>query len=137
PVHCDRREPARSHGPLPETLRAEGRQLQHDQRAHRLHERVPGRSRSGRNHGGVTLTMAIDTQAIAQELVDAYATGDMLDAPLSSRAGFDLPAAYAIEAEPARRRRAAGRTVVGRKSAFANEAVWRKLNSPTVAWASM
>ena len=81
--------------------------------------------------------MAIDTQAIAQELVDAYATGEMLDAPLSSRPGFDLAAAYAVEAELARRRRAAGRTVVGRKIAFANETAWRKFNLQTVAWGSM
>ena len=81
--------------------------------------------------------MAIDTHAVAQEIVDAYATGDMLDAPLSSRPGFDLSAAYAVEAELARRRRAAGRTVVGRKIAFANEAIWRKFNIQTVAWGSM
>src|SRR3954467_13447156 len=81
--------------------------------------------------------MAIDTQALAQELVDAYAAGEMLPAPLSSREGFDLAAAYAIEAELSRRRRASGRTVVGRKIAFANEAVWRKLKLETVAWGSM
>jgi 2-oxo-3-hexenedioate decarboxylase len=81
--------------------------------------------------------MAVDTQAVAQELADAYAGGEMLDAPLSSRAGFDLTAAYAVEAELARRRRASGRTVVGRKIAFANEAVWQKLKIQTVAWGSM
>src|SRR5437868_6078736 len=81
--------------------------------------------------------MSIDPQAVAQELQDAYTTGDMLDAPLSSRPGFDLTAAYAVEAELARRRRAAGRSVVGRKIAFANEAVWQKLKLQTVAWGSM
>ena len=83
------------------------------------------------------MTMAIDPKAVAQELMDAYASGNMLDAPLSSRAGFDLPAAYAVEAELARRRRASGRSVVGRKIAFANEAVWQKLKLETVAWGSM
>jgi len=81
--------------------------------------------------------MAIDPKTIAQELVDAYATGEMLDAPLSSRPGFDLPAAYAVEAELARRRRASGHVIVGRKIAFANDAVWPKLKIETVAWGSM
>ena len=81
--------------------------------------------------------MAIDTQAIAQEIADAYATGQMIDAPLTSRPGFDLAAAYAVEAELARRRRASGRTVVGRKIAFASEAIWQKFNLKTVAWGSM
>ena len=81
--------------------------------------------------------MPIDPHVVAQELVDAYASGDMLDAPLSSRQGFDLATAYAVEAELARRRRASGHNVVGRKIAFANEAVWQKLKLQTVAWGSM
>jgi 2-keto-4-pentenoate hydratase len=81
--------------------------------------------------------MPIDPAAIAQELVDAYEAGELLPETLSSREGFDLAAAYAVEAELARRRRAQGRTVVGRKVAFANPAVWPKLNLQTVAWGSM
>ena len=81
--------------------------------------------------------MAIDPAAVAQELIDAYEAGDLLPQTLSSREGFDLAAAYAVEAELARRRRAAGRAVVGRKVAFANPAVWPKLNLQTVAWGSM
>jgi 2-oxo-3-hexenedioate decarboxylase len=81
--------------------------------------------------------MAIDPQAIAQELVDAYEAGDLLPQPLSSREGFDLPAAYAVEAELARRRRASGRQIVGRKVAFGNHAVLEKLHLKTVVWASM
>jgi len=81
--------------------------------------------------------MAIDTKTIAQELVDAYASGDLLSEPLSSREGFDLSAAYAVEAELSRQRGASGRTIVGRKVAFANPAVWPKLKLETVAWASM
>jgi 2-keto-4-pentenoate hydratase len=81
--------------------------------------------------------MAIDPAAVAQELIDAYEAGDLLPEALSSREGFDLPAAYAVEAELARRRRAAGRAIVGRKVAFANPAVWPRLNLQTVAWASM
>ena len=84
-----------------------------------------------------TSRMAIEPAAIAQELIDAYEGGDLLPEPLSSREGFDLETAYAVEAELARRRRAAGHTVVGRKVAFANPAVWPKLNLQTVAWGSM
>jgi len=81
--------------------------------------------------------MAIDPSTIAQELIDAYEAGDLLPETLSSRQGFDLATAYAVEAELMRRRRAEGRAVVGRKVAFANPAVWPKLRLQTVAWASM
>jgi 2-oxo-3-hexenedioate decarboxylase len=84
-----------------------------------------------------TAVMPIDPGAVAQELIDAYEAGDLLPQTLSSREGFDLRTAYAVEAELARRRRAQGRTVVGRKVAFANPAVWPKLNLQTVAWGSM
>ena len=81
--------------------------------------------------------MAIDVNAVAQELIDAYEAGDLLPQPLSTREGFDLASAYAVEAELARRRRASGRIIVGRKVAFGNHAVLEKLNLKTVAWASM
>ena len=81
--------------------------------------------------------MAVDANAVAQELIDAYEAGDLLSQPLSAREGFDMAAAYAVERELARRRRAAGRTVIGRKVAFGNHAVLEKLNLQTVAWASM
>lgn len=81
--------------------------------------------------------MTIDPTAVAQELIDAYEAGDLLPETLSSREGFDLSTAYAVEAELVRRRRAAGRAVVGRKVAFANPASWSKLQLQTVAWGSM
>jgi 2-keto-4-pentenoate hydratase len=81
--------------------------------------------------------MPIDTNAVAQELMAAYASGELLPEPLSSREGFDLRTAYAVEAELARLRQAEGHAVIGRKVAFANPAVWRKLKLETVAWASM
>jgi len=81
--------------------------------------------------------MAIDPLAVAQELIDAYEAGDLLPETLSSREGFDLPTAYAVEAELARQRTSSGHTVVGRKVAFGNHAVLEKLKLQTVAWASM
>jgi 2-keto-4-pentenoate hydratase len=89
------------------------------------------------NERGHKISMTIDPTAVAQELIDAYEGGDLLPETLSSREGFDLETAYAVEAELVRRRRAQGRTVVGRKVAFANPAVWPKLNLQTVAWGSM
>jgi len=79
-----------------------------------------------------------DVNALADELTNAYATKTILPAPLSSReAGFDLAAAYAIEAELVRRRRAGGRKAVGRKVGFANRAMWRVLKLDTLVWAHM
>jgi len=83
------------------------------------------------------MTAVLDVHAIAEEVVEAYATGTRFPHTLSSREGFDLTAAYAVEAALSQRRCAAGRRVVGRKVAFANGAVWRTLNLDTVAWASM
>jgi len=83
------------------------------------------------------MSIVVDANAVAQELIDAYEAGELLPQPLSSREGFDLASAYAVEAELARRRRASGRTVVGRKIAFGNHAVLEKLKLKTVAWASM
>jgi len=80
----------------------------------------------------------VDIAALTEELTNAYATKTILPAPLSSReAGFDLAAAYAIEAELVRRRRAGGRKTVGRKVGFANKAMWRVLKLDTLVWAHM
>ena len=75
--------------------------------------------------------------ALATELVDAYASRRHLQPPSSRAGGLDLPAAYAVEAELTRRRRAEGRTTVGRKVGHANKAVWRALRLETLTWARM
>jgi 2-oxo-3-hexenedioate decarboxylase len=81
---------------------------------------------------------AVDVKAIARELLHAHASGQILPVPPSSRdAGFDLPMAYAVEAELVRLRRASGRTTVGRKVGFANKALWRVLRLDTLVWAHM
>jgi 2-keto-4-pentenoate hydratase len=80
----------------------------------------------------------LDRDALARELVGAYATGTMLSAPPSTRdASFDISAAYAVEAECMRVRKASGRTPVGRKVGFANRAMWRVLKLNTLVWAHM
>ena len=80
----------------------------------------------------------LDALSIARELTDAYAHRRILPAPLSARdPSFDLAAAYAVEAELVRLRRAGGRATVGRKVGYANKAVWRVLKLDTLVWAHM
>src|SRR6187431_332859 len=80
----------------------------------------------------------IDPQALARELMEAYAERQSLVVPPSSRdPQFDLTAAYAVEAELVRLRRAEGRTTVGRKVGYANKAIWRALKLETLVWAHM
>jgi 2-oxo-3-hexenedioate decarboxylase len=75
---------------------------------------------------------------LARELTAAYAQRLILPAPLSTRQPeFDLSAAYAVEGELVRLRRADGRTPVGRKVGYANKAVWRALKLETLVWAHM
>jgi 2-keto-4-pentenoate hydratase len=76
--------------------------------------------------------------ALARELLASYDTGHLLAEPLSTRyPDFDLPSAYAVEAEFRRLRLEAGRTVTGRKVGFANKAMQRVLKLETLVWASM
>ena len=50
---------------------------------------------------------------------------------------WDLPAAYAVEAELRQRRVASGHRAVGRKVGYANKAVWRVFKLDTVVWGHM
>jgi 2-oxo-3-hexenedioate decarboxylase len=79
----------------------------------------------------------INPNALAQELIDARDTGATVPTPSSRDAAFDLPAAYATEAEIARLRRAGGRRTIGRKVGYANKALWRALKLDTILWAHM
>jgi 2-oxo-3-hexenedioate decarboxylase len=75
---------------------------------------------------------------LAEELMLARATRRTLSVPLSTREpGFDLARAYEVAAELTRRRRASGRSIVGRKVGYANKAVWRALKLDTLVWAPM
>jgi len=76
--------------------------------------------------------------ALASEIADAFARRHPIAVPPSAReAGLTLDQAYAVEAEFARRRHAAGHTTAGRKVGFANKALWRVMGLRTVVWASM
>lgn len=75
--------------------------------------------------------------ALAQELIDAYASKTIVAAPSSREGGIDLDAAYAVEAEIARARRAGGHQTVGWKVGFANKAMWRALKLETLVWAHL
>jgi 2-keto-4-pentenoate hydratase len=79
----------------------------------------------------------IDAEAIAQELLSAYETDQMVPVPPSARPGFDLNTAYEVEAALKRIREAAGHRAVGRKVGYANKAMWRVLKLETLVWAHM
>jgi 2-oxo-3-hexenedioate decarboxylase len=76
--------------------------------------------------------------ALASEIADAFARRQLIAVPPSARAaGLTLDQAYAVEAELARRRHAAGHPTAGRKVGFASKALWRVMGLSTVAWASL
>lgn len=84
------------------------------------------------------MTPAVDAAAIAHDLMAACAQRQMVPAPPTTTVpGFDLVAAYDVEAELVRLRRAGGHTTVGRKVGYANKAVWRALKLETLVWAHM
>ncbi len=79
----------------------------------------------------------LDVAALARELMSAHDSGEMVAIPPSSRPGFDLDAAYAVEAILKNLREAAGHKAVGRKVGYANKAMWRVLKLETLVWAHM
>jgi 2-keto-4-pentenoate hydratase len=77
-------------------------------------------------------------QDLARELLAAFETGGAVAEPPSAReASFDIAAAYAVEAEVARLRVAAGHTLAGRKVGYANKAMWRVLKLESLVRAHM
>jgi 2-oxo-3-hexenedioate decarboxylase len=78
-----------------------------------------------------------DPLTLARELTAAYANRQLTPTPSSRDLEFDLPAAYAVEAQLVKLREADGHRPVGRKIGFANKAVWRVLKLDTVVWAHM
>jgi len=78
-----------------------------------------------------------DVDDLARELLSAYETGQMVAVPPSGRPGFDLNAAYEVEAKLKQLREAGGHRAVGRKVGFANKAMWRVFKLETLVWAHM
>ena len=78
-----------------------------------------------------------DVEALAQELLCAFETGQMISVLPSSRPGFDLNTAFAVEARLKQLRESNGHRAVGRKVGYANKAVWRVFKLETLVWAHM
>jgi 2-keto-4-pentenoate hydratase len=78
-----------------------------------------------------------EAETIAQELLAAQETDQMVPIPPSARPGFDLNIAYEVEANLKRIREAHGHRAVGRKVGYANKAMWRVLKLETLVWAHM
>jgi 2-oxo-3-hexenedioate decarboxylase len=78
-----------------------------------------------------------EVETLAQELLSAFETGGMISVPPSARPGFDLAAAYAVEARLKQFRESGGHRAVGRKVGYANKAVWRVFKLETLVWAHM
>ncbi len=84
------------------------------------------------------MSLVLDPVALARELFDAREAGQPVSVAPSARGeGFDLTAAYAVEAELTRLRRQAGHATIGRKVGYANKAMWRVLKLQTLVWANM
>ena len=78
-----------------------------------------------------------EVETLAQELLTAFETGQMISVLPSSRPGFDLNTAYAVEARLKQFRESSGHRAVGRKVGYANKAVWRVFKLETLVWAHM
>jgi len=78
-----------------------------------------------------------DIDAVADELFAAHEMGKMVEVPLSARPGFNLDAAYEVEARLKQMHEARGYRSIGRKVGYANKAMWRVLKLETLVWAHM
>jgi 2-keto-4-pentenoate hydratase len=78
-----------------------------------------------------------DVETLSRELWSAHQTGAMVPVPPSERPGFDLNAAYEVEATLKKFREAEGHRAVGRKVGYANKAMWRVLKLETLVWGHM
>lgn len=80
---------------------------------------------------------ALPVEALAQELLSAAESGQMVAVTPSSRPGFDLETAYAVETTLRRAHESRGHKAVGRKVGYANKAMWRVFKLETLVWAHM
>ena len=78
-----------------------------------------------------------DIQALAQEMLTAWRSGATVIPPSTRDPGFNLTAAYQVEAAFRDLRLEAGRSTAGLKVGYANRAMWRALKMETLVWAHM
>jgi 2-oxo-3-hexenedioate decarboxylase len=78
-----------------------------------------------------------EVESLAHELLSAAQAGQMISVTPSSRPGFDLNTAYAVEGTLKQIRESGGHRAVGRKVGYANKAMWRVLKLETLVWAHM
>jgi 2-keto-4-pentenoate hydratase len=78
-----------------------------------------------------------EIESLARQLLSAYKTGEMVAVPPSEHPGFDINAAYEVEAMLKQFREGEGRRTAGRKVGYANKAMWRVLKLETLVWAHM
>jgi 2-keto-4-pentenoate hydratase len=79
----------------------------------------------------------MDATRLAEQFAEATARGDLVAPPSEAGDGFELDAAYRVQAEYTRLRRSQGRVTTGVKVGYANRAVWRALKIATLVWAPM
>jgi 2-oxo-3-hexenedioate decarboxylase len=83
----------------------------------------------------VSTDAAVRTDALATELLDALDRNGRLT-PITDRdPSFDEAAAYAVNAEILRRRKARGERPIGRKIGFTNRTIWPEYGVYTPIWA--
>jgi len=83
------------------------------------------------------MSSSLDLKQLAAELATAYTNRTLVTCPSTRDAAFDMPDAYAVEAELVRQRQASGKTTTGLKVGYANKAMWRALKLDTLVWAHM
>ena len=74
------------------------------------------------------------TTALADDLLDAFATGRLTDLPSDGDPGLDEDAAYAIAHVIHERRLARGERPVGRKIGFTNRDIWAEYGVDAPIW---
>jgi len=84
-----------------------------------------------------SITSHDGVEALAREVLASSESGQMIPVPFSARPGFDLNAAYEVEAILKRLREASGHKAVGRKVGYANKAIWRILKLESLVWGHM
>src|SRR5579863_45619 len=78
-----------------------------------------------------------ELESLARELMNADESGQMMPSAPSARSGFDLNAAYEVEATLKRFREEGGARPAGRKVGYANKAMWRVFKLETLVWGHM